>query len=440
MTPEECRLLDLPSLPASWRWHRLGDLVDHTRGICYGIVQPGKHDPAGVPMINSQDVMDGWVAPRINFRVARALHEGFRRSTIKGGEVLLTLVGANFGRAAMAPESFAGFNCSRAVGVLPVMENAPFVMMCLRSPVTRRFLNAWANTTAQPTFNLKDVANLPIPGPPPDEQRAIVQVLLPIDEKIELNRRMNDTLDSIARALFKSWFVDLDPVHAKIAGRPLVGVDSVAAALFPDSIDADVPRGWTSAPLDSIAHFQNGLPLQNYPAMPTEPSLPVIKIAEIRAGTSDGADRANLTVPASHRIDDGDLVFSWSGSLLVRLWAGGPGALNQHLFKVTSLRYPRWFIRGWLLQYLPEFQAIAAAKATTMGHIQRHHLSDAKVTIPTGEVLDCAGRLLGSLEERTLRNDIENRTLSALRDLLLPRLLSGDLRIRDAEREVERVA
>lgn len=440
MTPEERELLDLPALPASWRWRRLGDLVDDSRGICYGIVQPGKHDPAGVPMINSQDVMDGSVSPHIDFRVARALHERFRRSTIKGGEILLTLVGANFGRVAIAPASCAGFNCSRAVGIVPVLENPAFVMLCLRSPVTRRFLNNWANTTAQPTFNLKEVANLPIPIPPIEERHSIAQILLSIDDKIELNKRMNETLEAMARAMFKSWFVDFDPVRAKMAGRAPAGMDAATAALFPSQFADEQPQGWTSVPLDEAGDFLNGLALQRYPAGPDEPSIPVIKIAEVRAGTSDGADRASLTVPSSHRIDDGDLIFSWSGSLLVRLWAGGPGALNQHLFKVTSSAYPRWFVHGWLRHHLPAFQAIAAAKATTMGHIQRHHLTGAAVVVPTPEILDRASDLMAPLEELALKNDIESRTLRGMRDLLLPKLLSGELRVRDAEREVEKVA
>src|SRR5437867_4594416 len=143
---------DLPRLPESWHWARLGDLVDQTRGICYGIVQPGKHDPTGIPMVNSQDISDGAVASSIEFRVAKDLHARFKRSTIRGGEVLLTLVGANFGRVAIAPQSWAGYNCSRAVGIIPVCEDPQFVMLCLRSPLTRRFLDNWANTTAQPTF------------------------------------------------------------------------------------------------------------------------------------------------------------------------------------------------------------------------------------------------------------------------------------------------
>ena len=97
--------------------------------------------------------------------------------------------------------------------------------------------------------------------------------------------------------------------------------------------------------------------------------------------TPKGGDKASRDIPEEYIIHDGDLLFSWSGSLEVVVWYGGDGALNQHLFKVTS-RYPQWFIYGWLLEHLPEFRAIAAAKATTMGHIQRRHLTEAAVVVP----------------------------------------------------------
>src|ERR1019366_324399 len=136
---------ELPKIPNSWQWGRLGDLVDQSRGICYGIVQPGDHDANGVPMVNSQNVLDGSVSPRIEFRVSKKLHARFKRSTIRGGEILLTLVGANFGRVAIAPSSFAGFNCARPVGIIPVREHPKFIMFCLQSPLTRQFMDNWAN-------------------------------------------------------------------------------------------------------------------------------------------------------------------------------------------------------------------------------------------------------------------------------------------------------
>jgi type I restriction enzyme, S subunit len=177
--------------------------------------------------------------------------------------------------------------------------------------------------------------------------------------------------------------------------------------------------------------------LQKYPVAEGR-SLPVIKIAQLRAGNTDGADLASAGLPADYVVQDGDILFSWSGSLECRLWSGGPGALNQHLFKVTSEGYPRWLCYLGVHQHLTDFRHIAAGKATTMGHIQRHHLSDAKLAIPSPALLKAMGTTMGPIVESTWHRAVQSRTLTNLRDALLPKLISGELRVDDAEKFVER--
>ena len=113
----------------------------------------------------------------------------------------------------------------------------------------------------------------------------------------------------------------------------------------------------------------------------------MIKIAQLRRGSTEGADYANGNVSDEYVVNDRDLLFSWSGTLEAILWFGGKGALNQHLFKVTSARYPNWFCLLWIRHHLPWFRVIAASKATTMGHIKRSHLQEAKVVVPTPDIL-----------------------------------------------------
>lgn len=216
---------ELPKLPCGWEWKALAQLVDDKRGICYGIVQPGKHDENGTQMVNSGDVISKLSGEKISFRVKNELHEKYKRSTIQGGEVLLTLVGANFGKAIIAPPSYRGLNCSRAVGIIPVLESAQFVKLCLESKLSRFYMDNWVNTTAQPTFNLSDVANLPIPWPPEYIRNEISNKAIPFEQKIETNRHINQTLEQIAQAIFKSWFVDFEPVKAKIAAREALIAD-----------------------------------------------------------------------------------------------------------------------------------------------------------------------------------------------------------------------
>ena len=288
------------------------------------------------------------------------------------------------------------------------------------------------STDMAPYLSLTDQRRLTITLPPVAEQKAIAAVLGALDDKIELNRRMNATLEAMARALFQSWFVEFDPVRAKLDNRQPVGLDKATADLFPDYLEetslGHTPKGWEVRSLDKTAHYLNGLALQKYP--PGDgPSLPVIKIVQLRKGDADGADRCNTELPPAYIVRDGDVLFSWSGSLEVELWCGGAGALNQHLFKVTSTEFPKWFYYLWTLHHLDEFRLIAADKATTMGHIQRGHLSAAKVLVPPRKLLDVMTSTMSPLVDQLIANRIQSRTLATLRDALLPKLLSGEVTI-----------
>ncbi|MBE3064220.1 MAG: restriction endonuclease subunit S [Spirochaetes bacterium] len=292
--------------------------------------------------------------------------------------------------------------------------------------------------TVQDNINLAYLEHLWFPVPDLNLQREIAETLSAIDDKIHVNSELNRALESLGAALFTSWFVDFDPVIAKRDGRTPVGVPAEAIDLFPTHFEESelgaIPQGWRTIPLDSVADFLNGLALQRYPPRDGD-VLPVIKIAELRAETSVGADLCG-GVPSEYVIDDGDVIFSWSGSLMVDVWCGGMGALNQHLFKVTSREVPKWFYLGWLNEHLPEFQAIAADKATTMGHIRRFHLTEAKVLRPPEPLMDAMTSVQQPLLEKVIHNRLESRALAELRDTLLRPLLSGELTINGAEKAV----
>lgn len=432
----------LGSFPSGWGILCMDDLLSGDRGVSVGVMYPGEHVDSGVPLLKVADLAGSKLPSRPSFRISREIHYKYRRTELEGGELLLTLVGG-LGQVAVVPPDMAGWNAARAIAVIRLKDpsDAGYVRIALLSAPLQRVMHAWANTTVQATLNLKEVRQLPLPWPPRRERDGIARVIGHLEEKIELNRQTNEMLEQIARGLFRSWFIDFDPVRAKMEGRSPANMDSMMAAIFPNTFDTmdavTLPSGWQMQAFDQSVSFLNGLALQKFVASESEDSLPVIKITQIRAGHSESAERANLSVPMTHRIDDGDLVFSWSGTLLVRLWVGGLGALNQHLFKVTSALLPRWFIHGWLLHHLPTFQTIAADKATTMGHIQRHHLTEAQIVVPPPQLLEKTGTVLASLEAQFISNEKENRSLRTLRDELLPRLLSGELRVRDAEREVK---
>jgi type I restriction enzyme S subunit len=313
--------------------------------------------------------------------------------------------------------------------------NSRYLYYWLTSPATQQRLDQVSIGSTQKALTIVALKSLEIALPELPVQLATVDILDSLSERITLLRETNATLEAIAQALFKSWFVDFDPVRAKQEGRIPEGMDEETAGLFPDSFEESelgmIPKGWGVLPLDEIANYLNGLALQKFPPTGID-DLPVIKIAQLRKGDSTGGDLASRSIKPEYVVRDGDILFSWSGTLMVSIWCGGEGALNQHLFKVSSEIFPKWFYYHWTLQHLSNFQAIAESKATTMGHIQRSHLSAAKVVIPDAEVFSKAGRLLEALLAKRIENQVQAKALASLRDALLPRLISGQLRLGDS--------
>jgi type I restriction enzyme S subunit len=299
----------------------------------------------------------------------------------------------------------------------------------------------FASGSVHQTIYFPELKSFHIAAPEKPEQSAIADILSALDDKIELNRQTNEALEGMAQAIFRDWFVDFGPTRRKAAGEadPVAIMGGLTpnparavqlAALFPAGFGNDgLPVGWRERPLDTIADFLNGLALQKFPAKVGEPDLPVIKIAELRNGLSERTNRSARTLPAKYIIKDGDFIFSWSGSLMAKVWTLGEGALNQHLFKVASEEFPQWFYGQWVHHHMPEFQLIAASKATTMGHIQRGHLSSATTVCPQDGAMEVMSSVMQPLWDRMIHNELENRTLAEARDYLLPRLMSGVVRV-----------
>jgi type I restriction enzyme S subunit len=390
----------------------------------------------GVPVIRGQNMGMRWIHGHFAYvTAAKAL--SLAANLAGPGDIVFTQRGT-LGQVALVPDEPHGrYLISQSQMKLSVDRNIAdplFFYYVFSGEEQQDYIRQHAIQTGVPHTNLGILRTTPVPLPPVGEQHAIAQILGTLDDKIELNRRMDETLEAIARALFRSWFVDFDPVSARSDGRD-PSLPSEMANLVHDSVEnrqrGSVPRGWRATALDEIATYLNGLALQKYPVEDDGP-LPVIKIAQLRAGNTDGADQASAQVPAEYVIEDGDVLFSWSGSLEVELWSGGRGALNQHLFKVTSLEFPKWFYYLWTRHHLSDFRAIAAGKATTMGHIQRHHLHEAQVLVPPAPVLARMTEIVGPLIDSVVIRRLESKTLAELRDALLPRLISGELRISDS--------
>lgn len=274
-------------------------------------------------------------------------------------------------------------------------------------------ISPYVTGCAQPKLNQENLRNIEIELPSHIDR--IASILSSLDRKIELNNKINADLEEMAQAIFKNWFVDFEPFKD---GK------------FVDSELGMIPEGWKVGRLTEIASYMNGLAMQKFPPENNEDSLPVLKIKELGQGfCGTDSDRCSCNIKDECRIHNGDVIFSWSGTLLVDVWCGGDCGLNQHLFKVTSKDYPKWFYYYWTKHHLREFIHIAKDKAVTMGHIKRGHLEEAMVAIPDNDSMEKAHELFEPILSKMISLRLESSRLSSLRDALLPRLMSGEIEV-----------
>jgi len=304
--------------------------------------------------------------------------------------------------------TFSG-GCSADVLVFKAKENVSkeYLYYVLADDEFFKYSMTTSKETKMPRGDKTSIMNYPIKLPPLPTQQKIAAILSSLDDKIELNNKINTNLEQQAQALFKNWFVDFEPFCGKM------------------------PEGWKVGKLSDIADYLNGLAMQKFRPLEDEEGLPVLKIKELRQGCYD--ERSELCSPSKVKskyiIHGGDVIFSWSGSLLVDIWCGGTCGLNQHLFKVTSKTYEKWFYYLWTKHHLDKFIFLAADKATTMGHIKREELDKAEVVIPDDKTYQNLTSVIKPFIDEIINNRIENRKLSQIRDGLLPKLMNGEIEV-----------
>lgn len=263
-------------------------------------------------------------------------------------------------------------------------NNPKFVAYWLERFDLKRF----SSGSAVPTLNRNELANVEICVPNREEQDKIVAILEPFEKKIELNQEINDNLDELSTVIFDRWI---------------------------RNSSSDV-----KCPLDHVAKYTNGLAMQKFRPQNNEIGLPVVKIRELNQGdTDENSDYCTSNIDQSVKVNTGDIIFSWSGTLTLDIWAGGEAGLNQHLFKVTSSKYPYWFVFEWTKYYLKSFQNIAKSKATTMGHIKRSDLHSSLVKIPTHDEMIELNTTLSPMYSQKIAIRHENRVLYQMKQQLL---------------------
>ena len=343
--------------------------------------------------------------------VSESTHERLKRSILAEGDILVTIAGAQIGRCGIVRAEYLPANTNQAVGIIRVLReraNPRFVYYFFKNPQTFRMCQGIGGQAAQPNINLTVLKGFDLPLPDLRTQDAIVEVLSAYDDLIENNRRRIALLEEAARLLYREWFVRF-PGHEHV------------------KIIDGIPEGWQRFALSDLADFING-----YPFKPThlgDFGLPIVKIPELKHGVTEKTPRnPGDLIPEKYHLKDGDLLFSWSGTLAANVWASGPALLNQHLFHVIPRnRVSRGFLLCALHEALADFnnQTVGA----TMKHIRRSALDQVFVALPDRAKTSMVEDVLKNTYTQLLVLHQHNRKLAQARDLLLPRLMNGEIAV-----------
>ena len=396
------------------------------------------------------NLIDGNISEVGIARVGTDHDASLARHKLKPGDIVFSRRG-DVTRFALVGNRESGWLCG--TGCLKVslgdsrIATPEFISGVLSLPETKDWLVQHAVGATMLNLNTGILSAIPIRLPDLRTQTEAASLLSSLKSRIDSLRQTNATLEAIAQALFKSWFVDFDPVRAKAEGREPEGMDAATAALFPsefeDSELGPIPKGWRVRPIYDMADYINGAAYKAFKPNTEHRGLPIIKIAELKVGVTGNTAYSDEVMAPKYYLDDGDILFSWSGnpdtSIDTFLWHLGPALLNQHIFKVVpDRRQDRSFVLTTLKVMRPKFAEIARNKQTTgLGHVTVGDLKAMLVAQPPDGVLETWSEAVDSIVDRVFNNLRQAQSLIGLRDTLLPRLISGKLRLPEAQREVE---
>ena len=377
----------------------MGSLVD--RKIGYGIVQPGQNILHGVPVIKVNNLIAGLHSKGELDVTTKENDEKYSRTRLEGGELIVSVVGT-VGKTAIVPKSFRGCNLVRAVAMIDIKENWPsrWVKYYIDSPAGQAYIEQNLNTTVQATLNIKTLVDMPIPFLKEDEMRKIVTILEAIDKKIECNQQINDNLLEQMQALYKSWFVDY---------RPFGGV---------------MPTSWTQTGIYSLANIIYGAPFASKQFNTEGNGKPIIRIRDLK--DQQFATYTTEVHPKGYLLHPGDIVVGMDGEFRPYIWGNDEAWLNQRVCVFENKR-PNgkaflYFTIKPLLFAIEQTQV-----ATTVIHIGKKDFDAFEIMLPDTELLDAFDVITTPMVEQIVSNSIENKRLAIMRDVLLPKLMSGEI-------------
>jgi type I restriction enzyme S subunit len=406
------------------KYRLFGEIAEFRNGMNFGKESHGK----GCTLIGIPDFKDRFSPDYDSLNEIN--HQGIVKEDdyVEKGDILFVRSNGNkalVGRSLYIDKDvkalFSGF-CIRARLLSASVDNL-FCAYYTRTPAFKSQIHSASGTNIN-NLNQDILSEVRIPLFPKDDQLKIVAVLSSIDAKQDCNARLIAELEATAKTIYQYWFVQFEFPNAN--GKPYKS--SGGKMIYNATLKRDIPDGWKAGSLWDIAHYFNGLAMQKFRPKSDE-YLPVVKIKEMFEGISDASEKASPDIPDAAIIDDGDVLFSWSATLDVKIWSQGKAALNQHIFKVSSEVYPKTFYYCELLAYLEHFKMMAEKRKTTMGHITQDHLKQSNICIPPTKLLWKAHEKLDLIFKQCLLLEKQNQHLTQLRDWLLPMLMNGQVTV-----------
>ncbi len=426
---------------------RLGDMCDViTKGTTPN-AKMGGFSEQGVNYIKSESLnYDGYIDQSKFVFVTEEINAKLKRSQLKSKDVLLSIAGANLGKCGLVTEDMLPANTNQAVAIIRVNSSKAspeFVHYFLRNPRMVLANLAGVAQSAQPNLNLGDISNFQLPALPLPEQRAIAAVLSALDDKIALNRRMNETLEGLARALFKDWFVGFGPTRAKASGaKPDLPPETLS--LFPDRLDDNgLPEGWEVSEIGKETKVVGGsTPSTKEPRFwgggihwTTPKDLSALK-SPVLFETNRTITEAGLEKISSGLLPVGTVLLSSRAPIGYVAIAAVPVAVNQGYIALRCEgRLSNVYVWLWLHENMEAIKG--NANGSTFQEISKKNFRPLPVVVPSADVMDAFNEMVMPLYERIEKNELESRTLAQTRDLLLPKLMSGALRVGAAGKIVE---
>ena len=380
----------------------------------------------GISLIRSQNVLDYKFSKEGLAFINEDQAQKLNNVTVQTEDILLNITGDSIARTCMVPNEILPARVNQHVSIIRCKSdyNSKYIHYYLMN-LKSYLLQICGVGGTRNALTKEALLKLPINILP--QQNEIAKVLSDLDAKIELNTKINDNLELMAKTLYDYWFVQFDFPDAN--GKPYK--TSGGKMVWNEELKREIPLDWEVKTLLDIATFTNGLACQKFRPNENEEFYRVIKIREMGTGFTENSEFVSLNIPKKVVVYNGDILFSWSATLDVKIWTGGTGGLNQHIFKVTSKNYPKSYYYFELLNYLQHFKMMAELRKTTMGHITQDHLRESRITIPPKRLINELDKILNPILEKKVKLDIENQEFASLRDWLLPMLMNGQVKVQD---------